>query len=165
VLAGVRSLEDELVEVDPAPRDEPPTTQEQGWLAVLPAGSAVQNPHLLLSSDRMQALLNDARATADVVIIDTPAIGLVSDALTLTNALDTCVFVVGLNHATSDLTRRALRTLQDAGVPIAGVVITGTPGLPAYGYQRRRTTTFDRLQHAPDVAFLAQREAAAEKPE
>jgi polysaccharide biosynthesis transport protein len=165
VLAGVRSLDDELVEVDPAPGDEPPTTQEQGWLAVLPAGSTVQNPHLLLSSDRMRALLNDARATADVVIIDAPAIGLVSDALTLTTALDTCVFVVGLNRATSDLTRRALKTLQDAGVPIAGVVITGTSWSPAYGYQRRPATTSDRLQHAPDVTFLPQREAATEKPE
>jgi hypothetical protein len=31
--------------------------------------------------------------------------------------------------------------------------------------ERLRTTSSDRFQHAPDVTFLAQREAAAEKPE
>ena len=128
-------------------------------LAVLLAGSVVPNPHLVLSSDRMHDLLTDARAAADVVIIDAPALATVSDALTLTPALDTCIFVMRLNRTTGDRARRALKALREAGVDIAGVVITGTKPAGAYrsGF---RSTRLDRRAKTPDVALLLQSEAA-----
>ena len=160
VLAGVRSLDDELVEIDPAPVVGPTTVHAQnGSLAVLLAGSVVPKPHLVLSSDRMHDLLTEARAAADVVIIDAPALATVSDALTLTPALDTCIFVMRLNRTTADRARRALKALRDAGVDIAGVVITGTKPAGAYrsGF---RGTRRDRRAKAPDVALLLQSEGA-----
>jgi Mrp family chromosome partitioning ATPase len=103
---------------------------------VLPAGITVSNPHAVLASERLQVTLLDVRGRADMVLLDTPALGPVSDAVDLAPNVDSCVLVVRLKQTTKEGARRALRTLTEVGVDIAGVVVTGAehPSGPGKDY-------------------------------
>lgn len=139
ICAGLSSLEDELIEIDDDRVGSVRHGADGGSFSVVPAGRIAPDPHRLLSSHRMQELVAEARERADVVLIDTPALGAVSDALSLSNVVDTCIFVVRLNHAKRDGTLRALRTLSNVGVDVTGIVITGTQSPPAYYAEVPRT--------------------------
>jgi succinoglycan biosynthesis transport protein ExoP len=121
VLTGRTRLSEALVEL-PAPPGELGSDEAP---SVLPAGGTVANPHALLAGVRMADLLDEVRAEAEVVLIDTPPLGAVSDAASLVRAVDLCVLVVRLDRSTRDGVRRALRLLDNAGVAVVGVVVLG----------------------------------------
>jgi tyrosine-protein kinase len=147
VIVGQSSLSDELVEVDlrtGAPLRERELPHE-GSFAVLPAGRVGLDPHRLLSSQHMREILTDARNLADVVLIDTPAMESVSDALSLGALVDTTVFVARLKHSTKEGTRRSLRALAKVGIDVAGIVLTGvSSSQQPYGYLSDEQSEGDR---------------------
>lgn len=63
-------------------------------LTVLTAGRPDPDPMSVLSSNRMKHVVNEAGATFDWVIVDTPPIGMLSDAHLLTSLVDTVLLVV-----------------------------------------------------------------------
>jgi tyrosine-protein kinase len=126
VLGRLRSFRHELVGVDSLDGPTGHRGVGEASLEVLPAGSVVSNPHTVLPSHRMKETLAEARSGADMILIDTPALTPVSDAVDLAGSVDTCIFVVRLNQSTKEGSRRALRTLQEIGLDITGIVLTGT---------------------------------------
>jgi Mrp family chromosome partitioning ATPase len=90
-------------------------------LALLPAGRPVENPLPLLTSDRMAALIRDARQHFDWVIVDTPPVGLLTDANLLTRESDTALLVIHANRTPYALVQKAIQAI---GKPkIFGVVM------------------------------------------
>lgn len=77
-------------------------------LAILPAGKASSDPMAGLTSDRMRRLIDEARHAFDWVIIDTPPVGLLSDANLLAAMVDGAVIVVKAGSTPYDLVRRAI---------------------------------------------------------
>jgi succinoglycan biosynthesis transport protein ExoP len=71
-------------------------------LAVLSSGQAPPNPGELLESKRMDEVLAKLHEEFDYVIIDSPALGAVSDALTLVGRANEVVVVGGLGKTTRD---------------------------------------------------------------
>lgn len=71
-------------------------------LAVLPSGSVPPNPSELLESARMRDVLAELHSTFDFVILDSPALGAVSDALALVPEASEIVIVGGLGKTTRD---------------------------------------------------------------
>ena len=63
-------------------------------LAVLPSGQPMLDPTASLTSTQMRMVLDEARASYDWTIIDTPPIGLLSDAKLLVEMVDGVVLVV-----------------------------------------------------------------------
>ena len=61
-----------------------------------------------LTSQRMQRLIDEARAMFDWVIIDTPPVGLLSDANLLAAMVDRALVVVRAGSTPYDLVRRAV---------------------------------------------------------
>jgi polysaccharide biosynthesis transport protein len=147
VIVGQSPLSDELVEIDlltgiPLRDRELP---QEGSFAVLPAGKVGLDPHRLLSSQHMREILTEARRLADVVLIDTPALDSVSDALSLGGIVDTTVYVARLKHATKEGTRRSLRALTKVGIDVAGIVLTGvSSSQKPYGYISDEQSDGDR---------------------
>ncbi len=56
-----------------------------------------ENPHLLLSDDRMGQLINDLKNKFDYIVIDSPPVGLVSDYLLISRFIKINLFVVRRN--------------------------------------------------------------------
>jgi protein-tyrosine kinase len=64
-------------------------------LTVLPAGRPDPDPMSVLTSSRMQYVLDEAREKFDWVIVDTPPVGLMPDAHLLAAMVDGAVLIVG----------------------------------------------------------------------
>jgi succinoglycan biosynthesis transport protein ExoP len=94
-------------------------------LLVITAGRTPPNPSELLGSQRMHQLLaNLAAGPFDWVIVDTPPVLAVTDAVILAPYLSGIAFVVGAEMTRRAHAERAMQTLQAAGrQPIIGVVL------------------------------------------
>lgn len=80
-------------------------------LTVLPAGRANTDPMAALVSERARRMIAEARETFDWVIIDTPPIGLLSDASLLAAGADGTVLVVKAGSTPYELVQRAISAL------------------------------------------------------
>ncbi|MCE9609381.1 MAG: polysaccharide biosynthesis tyrosine autokinase [Chthoniobacter sp.] len=91
-------------------------------LSVLPSGQRVPNVAELTSGVRLLAVLVQACADFDRVVIDTPPISVVSDALLLATHVDSVCLVIRAGHTPADEVIRATHRLAEAGAPPVGFV-------------------------------------------
>jgi capsular exopolysaccharide synthesis family protein len=92
-------------------------------LEVLTAGSIPPNPLELLISEKFRELLAQLGETYDTIIIDSPPVQLVSDAVVLSSMATGVVFVLKADATPFQLARRAIRALQRGGASMFGVVL------------------------------------------
>ncbi len=90
-------------------------------LYVVPAGKHVPNPAELLNSQRMAELVAEMRESFDVVIIDTPPVLAVTDAVLVSRLCDAIVF---LSVAGQTSWRSLVRTRE--GISVSGTPVIGT---------------------------------------
>jgi len=84
-------------------------------LLTITAGRMPQNPSALLSSERMKMLLaNLAHGAFDWIVIDTPPVLAVADAMRLAPSVDGIVYVIGAEMTRRRLAEQALATLLSA---------------------------------------------------
>lgn len=67
-------------------------------LDVIPSGPIPPNPSELLMSDTFKELMVYLREHYDLIVLDTPPLGLVTDALELSNYADASLFMVRLDY-------------------------------------------------------------------
>jgi capsular exopolysaccharide synthesis family protein len=107
-LANIAGLSDWLK----APTERPLTTVRiSDRLAFLPAGHPDPDPMGGLTSDRMRRLLEDAGAMFDWIIIDTPPVGLLTDANLLVTTVDGALLVIRAKATPYELIQRAVQAL------------------------------------------------------
>lgn len=106
-------------------------------LQVIASGPTPPNPSELLQSQAMHDLLDELRARADIVLIDSPPLLPVTDAAILASLSDGAILVTRYSHTKTDQVRRAVATLEQVGGKVLGSVLTMTPfkGRAAYHYQ------------------------------
>ena len=101
-------------------------------LSILPSGPPIEDPTGKLTSGQMRRVLDEARASYDWVIFDTPPIGLVSDARLLSEMVDGVVLVVeAAKTGYPDLLR----------------------AIDSIGRERVLGVVLNRLQHDPGRAY------------
>jgi polysaccharide biosynthesis transport protein len=93
-------------------------------LDVILAGKMRGDSQEMLASRRMSALLNDVRQRYDVVIMDTPPVLPVADALVLGRQADATLAVVQWEKTPREAVMNSIRLLRNSGSPIMGVVMT-----------------------------------------
>jgi receptor protein-tyrosine kinase len=94
---------------------------------VLLAGPLPPNPAELLESQRMRQLLQWAEQNYDRVIIDTPPVSVVADAIPLMNRVSGVVVVVRLGKSRRDSAEHLREQLANIEAPVLGVVVNGAP--------------------------------------
>lgn len=106
-------------------------------VAIVTGGNVQSRPYELLSSRRLQALLDEARRDYDYVLIDTPPVAPLADCRLLGRWVDGFILVVAANKTPRKLLAEALRVLEPA--KLLGVVFNGddSPLSPYYGYYGR----------------------------
>jgi capsular exopolysaccharide synthesis family protein len=92
-------------------------------LVCLPAGAMPPNPLELLHSDRFQQTLAALANHFDVIVIDSPPVELVSDALVLAQQASGVIFVVKAASTSHPLARKSLQRLRRANASLIGVVL------------------------------------------
>ncbi|WP_223034499.1 GumC family protein [Hanstruepera marina] len=68
------------------------------FLDVIPSGVIPPNPAELLMSDRMQELFDEVKNKYDYIIVDTAAVGLVTDTMLIGHHADLFIYVVRANY-------------------------------------------------------------------
>ncbi len=114
--------------------DEALITVQAGGFHFLSAGTPGRDPSRVLKSARLSDLIARLRQTYDLVIIDTPPVLPVADALILGRWADGAVMAARFDASRLPLVERANRQLALAGIPVLGVVVNGVRGQDAaYG--------------------------------
>jgi len=96
---------------------------ENSGLHLMLCGNPPPNPLELIVSDRFKEVLEQLRELYDIIVIDTPPVQLVSDAMIIGTHVTGMVYVVKSDATPIPMVRGGLRRLMDAGVPIVGVVL------------------------------------------
>jgi capsular exopolysaccharide synthesis family protein len=101
-------------------------------LAVIPAGAMPEDVHEVLRSARFEQLLQDARATYDYVVLDTPPLVPVCDAAVMSRLVDGLLVVVAAHETTRKQLGDALNLLDESKT--LGVVFNGDTASRAAKY-------------------------------
>ena len=145
VLAGTKTATD-VLQVVYADEFLPPSGRRQaGELApgllqsnfyVLTSGPLPPNPSELLASDQMGAVIRELAGTTDCLVIDSPPVLVVSDALSVAEHVDGVIIVARL-HSTTRSELRAVRSrLERTGSRVIGTIAGGAR--QGQGYYRKR---------------------------
>lgn len=105
-------------------------------LSVLLSGPACPNPAENLQSDRFSQLLAELGEMFDRVVIDSPPIGPVTDAVILSTRVDATVMVIRAMVSARETVKHARRTIRDVRGNLVGAVLNaasvGRRGYPEY---------------------------------
>lgn len=104
-------------------------------LFVICAGVNVPNPAEILGSEPMLDLLKEFEERFDYVIIDSPPINTVSDALSLVKVTDGVMLVVREGQSTFTEVDKAIKTLEFIDAKILGLVLNGVQSKATRGYK------------------------------
>jgi capsular exopolysaccharide synthesis family protein len=105
-------------------------------LSILPAGHRPPLPSELLDSDRMRELFVRWRSEFDHVIVDTPPVLGMSDAVVLSAQADSVVLVVRAAESGRQSIRRAREVLLGVNAKVAGALVNAVDlkSMDYYGY-------------------------------
>ncbi len=97
-------------------------------LHVVSAGKLPPNPSELLGSNKMREILNVTLRDEDLVILDSPPILSVTDAVVLAPIVDAVLLVVRLGQTRMSALKHAVDQLRYVGANLVGVVINDIDG-------------------------------------
>jgi capsular exopolysaccharide synthesis family protein len=107
-------------------------------LDVLLGGKQPRNAAELIDSQRMTDVLTDAKDQYDLVVIDTPPVPIVSDAIPLMGQVDAVLVVARVGSITTQEMGRLRDQLEKVDAPTLGVIANCVPvhegGYYAHGY-------------------------------
>lgn len=115
-------------------------------LFVLTAGQSTSDSIKLLSSAKMQYLMEQFQAFFDLVIYDTPPLLGLADGNIVAANTDGIILVVGLQKTDRSLLTKSLEGLKISGTPVLGVVANGIKGYTpdAYTSYHRQYQTIEQ---------------------
>ena len=92
-------------------------------LTVIVGGKTISSPTDMLAGDRFRSLLRGLREQFDLVLLDTPPILPVPDAVTISEQMDAFILLFRFGHTPHQLFRQAIEDLAER--KIVGVVLNG----------------------------------------
>lgn len=103
-------------------------------LDVIVAGPVPPNPSELLTSPRLDALMQQLRGLYDFIIVDTAPVGRVSDTFSLDRIADASIFVIRLNRTSLTELRLADEINEQKRLKKLSIAVNGAPARRSYGY-------------------------------
>lgn len=90
---------------------------------LMPLSTTVANPTILLEGPRFEAMMGKCRETFDCVIVDTPPLGSVADALNIATHCDGTLLVVRSGEVPRKMVQNSVELLKRTGVPLLGITL------------------------------------------
>lgn len=104
------------------------------FLDVIPSGAIPPNPSELLMSDRVKFLFESVKNNYDYIIVDTAAVGLVTDTLLISQFADMFIYVVSANNIDKRQLHVAQTLYDENRLPNMTILLNGTKKKSGYGY-------------------------------
>lgn len=102
-------------------------------LDVILSGPIPPNPSELILSDAMRDLILELKQKYDYIILDTPPVGLVSDALELAQFADVTLYIVRQNYTKKDMITLLNTRVQRGELANASIILNGYENKAKYG--------------------------------
>lgn len=128
-------------------------------LFALTAGPIPPNPPALLARKELSVLLDQLRGHFDWVLLDSPPLASVTDALLLARQADIAVMVVRHNTVDKKLVKRSITSLRRVTPNLLGVVLNAIDA-KAKGYYYYY---YHHAEGAPEARGVAAKSAAGQK--
>ena len=112
-----------------------PTKIENLWFA--PSGPVPPNPAELIGSPKMTEFISRARTEFDTIIIDTPPVGIVTDALLLSQHANVALFVVRQKYTTRSMVSLLDEIYRKGEMSNVAIVVNDISASGYYGYGLR----------------------------
>lgn len=104
-------------------------------LDVLPTGGKSKNPTQVLNSAKFEAMFADLRDRYDRIVVDSPPLAAVSDALNLLPLADGVLYVIKFNTVKRKTAVVNVRRLWESNTPVFGAILNNiTSSLSSYYY-------------------------------
>ncbi len=100
---------------------------------VLASGPRPPNPSELLSLDRTSDVIQAVLATHGIVLLDSPPVLPVTDALVLSRCVDATLFVAREKDTSKRAVKRSIVRLRQVDSPVIGTVLNGVDAEGVYG--------------------------------
>lgn len=102
-------------------------------LDVILSGPIPPNPSELILSDAMRELILELKQKYDYIILDTPPVGLVSDALELSQFADVTLYIVRQNYTKKDMITLLNTRVKRGELNNASIILNGYENKAKYG--------------------------------
>jgi capsular exopolysaccharide synthesis family protein len=102
-------------------------------LSVMPCGTSAPNPAELLGSKRFADFLQQLRELYDIIVIDTPPVLAVTDAMAISQVVDAMIVVARSDHTERFALGQTVMQLRHVNAPIIGFVLNCAPAAGPYG--------------------------------
>ena len=101
-------------------------------LALISGGRGVRNASSLLTSGRLKELLLDAAQKYDLIVVDTPPMGLTPDAECISELTHCALVVARQNAAGAAALNEAIQALERTGTHLLGCVLNNVYGISSF---------------------------------
>lgn len=108
--------------------------KDNAFLDVIPSGTIPPNPAELLMSERVKFLFENVTKNYDYIIVDTAAVGLVTDTLLISKFADMFLYVVSVNNVDKRQLHIAQTLYAEKRLPNMALLLNGTKHKRGYGY-------------------------------
>lgn len=101
------------------------------------SGDIPPNPAELIASEKTKEFFEHLKSKFDVIIVDTPPMGVVSDAYLLARYATTMVFIIRQNYTIRSVFHNTIKQLHDDGISNISIVLNDIPqkkGILGYNY-------------------------------
>ncbi|MGK0324360.1 MAG: capsular exopolysaccharide synthesis family protein, partial [Psychroserpens sp.] len=104
------------------------------FLDVIPSGTIPPNPAELLMSSRINYLFEESKKKYDYIVVDTAAVGLVTDTLIISDHADIFLYVVSANNIDKRQLHIAQTMYEEKRLPNMVTLLNGSVKKKGYGY-------------------------------
>lgn len=99
------------------------------------SGPLPPNPGEIAASDKMTQIIAEAREYSDIVLVDSPPLGVVGDAASLATKVDGVIFVMSMGRTRKQSLKTMRHFMENVPCNVLGIVLTNTGGKDSYrGY-------------------------------
>lgn len=107
---------------------------ENEFVDIITTGPLPPNPSELILTEKMKNLLEELKKSYDYVIIDTPPVGLVTNALILMNYSDITFTIVRASYTRKEFIKNLDRLAKEHSHNHVGMILNGVEIGDKYGY-------------------------------
>jgi capsular exopolysaccharide synthesis family protein len=123
-------------------------------LDVLPTGGKSKNPTQVLNGANFQSMLAELRNRYDRIVIDSPPLAAVSDALILLPLVDGVIYVIKFNSVKRKTAIVNVRRLWETNIPVFGAILNYVSStMSSYYYSQYSDKSYKNYYMSADDDF------------
>ena len=135
-------------------------------LDVLPSGGKSKNPTHVLNSSKFEAMFADLRDRYDRIVIDSPPLAAVSDALNLLPMVDGVLYLIKFNTVKRKTAVVNVRRLWESNTPVFGAILNNiSSSLSSYYYSHYSDKSYQNYYVQQEEEFEEELAADVESEE